>query len=224
MVGLGSAWGQGTLGASVPVVPDAGTARRWAQSELTDPIYHPSLNILGWLKEKLGELLSGLSNASTHLSGLQAVAVVLLVAAVVVAIYVAGPVRRNRTARQSHVVLGAEERTARLLREAADRSAANGDFEAAVADGFRAIIRSLEERAVLDPRPGRTAHEAATACAAWFPALADRSHHAGRLFDDVCYGHTGAGASDYEAVRALDRDLADVRPESVDAVAGLVAP
>ena len=214
----------GLLGGDVPVAPDADTARRWAQSELTDPIYHPSFSILGWIWDKLSALLAGLGRASSELTLLQVLAVVLVVVLVVVAIYVAGPVRRNRSAAQSNVVLGTEVRSANQLREAAARSAERGDFEAAVVDGFRAIVRSLEERVILDPRPGRTAHEAATDAAARFPALADRLHRAGRLFDDVCYGHTGARAPDHELVRALDRDLTDSRPEPVGRDAELVAP
>ena len=53
---------------------------------------------------------------------------------------------------------------------------------------FRAIVRELEERAVLAEQPGRTAGEAAAAAAGRLPALAAELAAAARLFDDVRYG------------------------------------
>ena len=61
---------------------------------------------------------------------------------------------------------------------------------------MRAIVRSLEERALLDPRPGRTADEAAAEAGRALPAHADRLRAAARDFDDVTYGGrtaTGTG-------------------------------
>lgn len=214
----------GRLVADAPVTPDPETARRWAESELRDPIYHPSFNLLGWLQEKISELLDGLGRASQELTVIQVVAVAVVIVVVVLALYVAGPVRRSRSGPRSHVVLGAEERSAQDLRDAAGRSAAQGRYDDAVIDGYRAIVRSLEERAVLDSRPGRTAHEASTEAARRFPALSERLHRVGRLFDDICYGHTGAVAIDHDVVRTLDRDLLAARPEDPAGVAELVAP
>ena len=55
-----SAWavvGATGMPAAVPVDPDAATARRWAQDELLDPVYHqrPSLlsRIIKWLSDQL---------------------------------------------------------------------------------------------------------------------------------------------------------------------------
>ena len=210
----------------VPVTPDAETARRWAERELTDPIYHPAFNLLGWIMEKLNALLRGLNDAAQTVTWVQVVATLLAVALVVVALYVAGPVRmRTRAGRNgSHVVLGEDARTARELREAAERAAETGDLDGAVLNGYRAIVRSLEERAVLAERPGRTAHEASEEAATRFPALAERMHRAGRTFDDVCYGHAPAVRTDHDELRALDGDLAQARPESVGPGPVLAAP
>ena len=210
----------------VPVTPDAETARRWAERELSDPVYHPAFNLLGWIIEKLNELLRGLNAAAQTVTWVQVVATLLAVALVIVTLYVAGPVRMRRAAGRSgsHVVLGEDARSARELREAAAQAAAAGDLDEAVLNGYRAIVRSLEERAVLEQRPGRTAHEASDEAAARFPALAERLHRAGRTFDDVCYGHSPAARSDHDAIRTLDDDLAQARPETPVTVLAPAAP
>ena len=66
------------------------------------------------------------------------------------------------------------------IRAAADAAAAAGDWALAVLERFRAIVRGLEERTVLDERAARTAHEAALAAAARLPALAAELVAAGR--------------------------------------------
>ena len=50
---------------------------------------------------------------------------------------------------------------------------------------------------MLDPLPGRTAHEAAEASARRLPSCADDLRAAGRLFDDVAYGDLEADATAY---------------------------
>ncbi|NMR20798.1 DUF4129 domain-containing protein [Cellulomonas fimi] len=203
--------------AGVPVVPDAPTARRWAEQELADPVYHRGPSLLDRFLEWVGSLFQDASVPSLGMPpGLFAavvVGVVLVVAAV--AFWVAGPVRLARRASGSAVVLGADLRSAADLRAAADASAARGDWSAAVLDRFRALVRGLEERAVLDERPGRTAHEAAEATAARFAAHAHDVRRGGRLFDDVCYGHAGADADDDAWLRRLDSTLAADRPDPV---------
>lgn len=201
--------------ADVPVDPDAGTARRWVEQELSDPIYHerPSLieMALDWLLERLQE-------AETAMSGLDARAAALvigglLVVGLTVALVVAGPVRRARRAsRPSAEVFGADVRTAAELRASADSLAAQGRWAEAVLDRFRAVLRALEDRALLDERPGRTAHEAAEEAAARLPACAQDLRRAGRLFDDVCYGHAEAGERDDQWLREVDRRVAATRP------------
>ena len=111
-----------------------------------------------------------------------------------VAFWVAGPVRARVAGRpRPWSSSGDDARTAAELRAAADAAAARGDWSTAVLERFRAVVRSLEERALLDDRPGRTAHEAAEAAAARLPARAAELRRAARLFDDVCYGARRGG-------------------------------
>ena len=62
---------------------------------------------------------------------------------------------------------------------------------------MRAIVRSLEERTLLDPRPGRTADEAAAEAGRPLPRHADRLRAAARTFDDVTYGGRTADEAAY---------------------------
>lgn len=202
--------------ADVPVVPDADEARRWAVAELADPIYHrrPSLlqTVWDWVLERLAE-------AQSALSGLNAGAIALVVAAlvalvVVIALIITGPVRTARRGRRtSEAVFVDDERTAAELRASADALAAQGRWSEAVLDRYRAVVRSLEERALLDPRPGRTAHEAAIEAAALLPACAGDLDRASRLFDDVCYGDIAAGPDDDAAMREVDTLVLATRPD-----------
>ncbi|MDO8108586.1 DUF4129 domain-containing protein [Isoptericola sp. b441] len=205
------------LSTDVPVDPDADQARRWLEAELLDPVYHhsPSLleRLLAWVQEQIANIGPALARVDPLVAGSVVVGVAVLVA--VVALLVAGPVRRSRgTERGSHEVLADETRSAAELRSAADTHAAAGRLDAAVLDRFRALLRSLEERAVLDPRPGRTAHEAAEAGAVRFPERAADLRAAGRLFDDVCYGDSHADGAGYRWIAGLDDEIARTRPDA----------
>ena len=203
--------------ADVPVDPDADTARLWVEQELSDPIYHerPSLleMALDWILEHLQEAEQAMSGLDARTAAL--VIGGLLVVGITIALVVAGPVRRaRRGSRQSAEVFGSDVRTAAELRASADALAAQGLWAEAVLDRFRAVLRSLEDRALLDDRPGRTAHEAAEQAALRLPSCAEDLRRAGRLFDDVCYGHADAGERDDRWLREVDGRVAATRPVS----------
>lgn len=103
-------------------------------------------------------------------------------------------------------------RSAAQHRAAADAHAAALRWTEAVQERMRAIVRSLEERALLDPRPGRTADEAATEAGRALPGHATRLRSAARDFDDVTYGGRTAGRPTYLALRALDTELDEAKP------------
>jgi len=199
--------------AEPPVQPDAPTARGWAREELLNPAYHQQGNLLSrllhWILEQLNNLPA--VNLRPGVAGLVVAGVVALV--LLIAWRVAGPIRRSRRAAGARSVLDTQDaRTAAELRAAADAAAAAGDYSLAVAERFRAVVRTLEERALLDERPGRTAHEAAADGGRMLPTAADDLLRAGTLFDAVVYGHRVAGPTDDETVRAIERAVRDARP------------
>jgi hypothetical protein len=201
---------------AVPVSPDRGQARDWANQELAKHEYQdakPGLieRGLDWAGGKLHLLNFGAGAPSAV--GL--LVVVLLVAAVVgFLIYRAGGIHRiaRRPATQ---VLPARHTTAAEHRDAADRLAAAGQWNLAVVERFRAIARELEERALLSPQPGRTALEVAREGGAALPGLATGLLTAARYFDDVSYGHFSVGADADQALRDLDDQLRAAQPVAV---------
>jgi hypothetical protein len=207
--------------ADVPVVPDADTARRWATEELADPAYHDGPSLLERFLEWLGSLFDGAPD-SLPLPPVAVVVgvVVVLLLVLTVSFWVAGPVRAARRTTASVVVLGDDTRTADQLRAAADAAAARGDWTAAVLERFRAVVRSLEERAVLADSPGRTADEAAEAAAARLPSATADLRRAARLFDDVCYGKASVDAAADAWMRTLDEQVAAARPVGLPVPAG----
>lgn len=215
-----------TVMSQAPLLPSADEARQWARTELSKAIYNndPTLleQVVNWLKDlwqRLQDATGSLGPVATPLIVVGALVVILAIS-----FAIAGPVRRRRRSAttRSNTVLAGDARTATRIRAAADAAAAAGDFSLAVLERFRAIVRSLDERAVLTDRPGRTAHEAATAAARAFPAHSAALRAAASTFDAVCYGQHNATEADHEAARRLDQQLAATRPLALQADQPLV--
>ena len=204
-----------------PVTPDADEARQWLLDELADEVYRearPSLfaRAVGWLPDRVQAIDLPAGPGSQVLL----VALLLVVAAgVVVAIALAGPVRLARRRARGEVF----EDVARAAvdhRRAADEHAAAGRWEEAVQERFRAVVRSLEERALVTAAPGTTADEVAHEASRVLPDLDGALHDAARLFDDVRYGGR-PGTADHDArLRRLDDAVAAARP----ALSGATGP
>lgn len=90
-------------------------------------------------------------------------------------------------------------------------------WAAAVRDRFRALVRELEIRTILDERPARTATEAASAASRSLPEHADRLHDGAELFNAVVYGDRRADADAYAAMVALD-DAVTAAADTVDLI------
>ena len=204
--------------ASVPVDLGRDEAAQLAREELAKQVYRdagPGLveRLVRWLLEQAGRLLDGAAGVSPGgYSGL--VVVLLLVAAAVVAVRLkVGPLGR-RAAREEALFVG-RTRTAAQHRAAADAHAAAGAWAEAVRDRLRAVVRSLEERAVLDERAGRTADEAAADAGRALPSCAVGLRAAAVLFDEIWYGGRPAGPESYAALRDLDAQVQAARPDLV---------
>jgi hypothetical protein len=204
--------------ASVPVDLGRDEAAQLARDELAKQVYRdagPGLveRLVRWLLEQAGRLLDGAAGVSPGgYAGL--VVVLLLVAAAVVAGRLKiGPLGR-RSSREEALFVG-RTRTAAQHRAAADAHAAAGEWAEAVRERLRAVVRSLEERAVLDERAGRTADEAAAEAGRALPSCAAGLRAAAVLFDEVWYGGRPAGPESYAALRDLDAQVQATRPDLV---------
>ncbi len=77
---------------------------------------------------------------------------------------------------------------------------------------MRALVRGLEERTLLDARPGRTADEAAAEAGRALPEHAAALSAAARTFDDIAFGERTADEASYRLLHELDRTLERTRP------------
>lgn len=208
-----------SLTASVPVDPSAEEARRWAEDELSRAEYREGASLADWFAQALSDLITRLFSSSGggglaplgYLLGVLALAALLLVAWLV-----ARPLLVSRR-RDSAVVLADDARSSSEIDRAARAAAQAGHWHEAVLETFRAIVRSAEERTVIDPRDGRTAHEAAVDIAAALDGTEHLLADAARRFDSICYSDAVATQQDYDVSRAAFDAVASARiaPEVV---------
>jgi Domain of unknown function (DUF4129) len=195
----------------VPIEIGRQAAAAAARAELAKSVYAekrpPLLMVaLQWVVEHIELLLARAADAAP--GGWLGLALLAVISALVVALVLwhSGPVRR--TAKAEGAIFVGGTRSSAEYRQAADRAAAAGAWAEAVRERFRALVRAMEEREVLDGRPGRTADEAAIDGAGAFPSLATDLTRAAATFDDVVYGGLAAGPVDDARLRELDRAVA----------------
>jgi hypothetical protein len=199
-----------------PLTTPRDPAREAARRELSKRMYHeddPSLfqRALEAFWDWLGRLLNAASTATPG-GTLGLVVIVLAVVAVLAALWWRlGIPRRQPTS--SATLFDDRPRSAADHRAAAEAHAAQGHWNQAVQERMRALVRALEERALLDVRPGRTADEAAAEAGRALPAHTDRLRAAARDFDDVTYGGRSATEQAYHRMADLDRDLERTKPQ-----------
>jgi hypothetical protein len=201
-----------------PIAIDRDTARRAARQELQKRLYHQhdeplAVRVVKWIWSKFDHVLIRASDASPG----GAVGLVLLAIALVVLIVVLrwrlGPLRRaarTHAALFEDVALDADGH-----RRLADEYAAAGEYAEAVRERLRAVVRELEQRALLEPRSGRTAHEAASEAGGALPELGSALRDGARIFDEIWYGGRTADAEADTRLRELDRAVRTARIPAV---------
>lgn len=204
-------------------VPDGDEARRWAEEELSNPRYADAKPtwfdlLMRDIARFLADLFSSDNGANVGPTALVVVCVII-VAALIVALLVWGRPRRSQAVRRpSSSLLGADDdRSAAELRTDAERSARDGDWDAATILRFRALARDLLERDLIDPSPGATAQAIAREVSTVFPPEAGPVRAAAVSFDDVRYLRHPATSESYAALAATDERLRSMRPQLVSA-------
>ena len=198
-------------------------ARELARRELEKQIYHrddPSIveRILDKINEWIDSLtrtVSGAGEQSTS-GGWIALAVIggLLILVAIAVMWRLGAVRGE--AARKGALLDDEPMTAKDHRAAAERHAAVGEWPEAIRERLRAIARDLEERIVLEPRPGRTADELAAEAGSALPEVAEEFAAAVRVFDDVWYGGRPGTADGYALLVRLDERVRAAKPRPLE--------
>ncbi|MEU6093199.1 DUF4129 domain-containing protein [Streptomyces sp. NPDC047079] len=209
-----------------PVTIPRDPAREAARRELSKGMYHendPSLlqRALNAFWDWVGGLLETASSAAPGGS-------VGLLVIVLAALALAGALwwrlgTPRRTPTSSAALFEDRPKSSAEHRAAAEAHAAQSHWNPAVQERMRAVVRSLEERALLDVRPGRTADEAATEAGRALPDHAGRLRAAARDFDDVTYGGRTTGEGTYRRLADLDDDLERSKPQ-LTAGASTMAP
>ncbi|MER7408573.1 DUF4129 domain-containing protein [Streptomyces sp. NPDC000070] len=210
-----------------PLTTPRDPAREAARRELSKRMYHeddPSLfqRALDAFWEWLDKLFNAASSATPG-GALGLVVIILAVVAVLAALWWRlGTPRRQPTS--SATLFDDRPRSAADHRAAAEAHAAQAHWNQAVQERMRALVRALEERALLDVRPGRTADEAAAEAGRALPAHNVRLRTAARDFDDVTYGGRSATEQSYHRIAELDRDLERTKPQLASSSAHSTAP
>lgn len=186
------------------------SARDAAVDELSRQPYREAqppalLRLVGRALRELGELLDRAADAAPGgpLGLLLLAAVVGLAVAVLVA-----RLRPGRGGRSSAPLFDdGRALTADDHRRLAEAAAEQGRWADAVRERLRAVVRELEARGVLDPRPGRTADEVAREAGASVPEVADDLARGVAVFGEVWYGGRPADAAGYAALVDVDRQV-----------------
>ncbi|WP_326811501.1 DUF4129 domain-containing protein [Streptomyces scopuliridis] len=207
----------------IPVDTPRVPAREAAERELSRPMYHENdPNLLQRALNRFWEWVGGLFDSASGAAPGGPLGLVVI-ALIVVALFAAlwwrlGTPRRIPGTEPTLFDEG--PRSAAEHRTTADTHAAAGRWNQAAQERMRAIVRSLEERALLDPRPGRTADEAASEAGRPLPGHAARLRTAAREFDDITYGGRTADEETYRRLSTLDLDLESAKPQLSTASGG----
>jgi hypothetical protein len=200
--------------ASVPVDLDREAARDAVLRELADPRYaadDPNLaqRVSRWLFERIGDVLDR-AVAATPGGAWGLLLAAMIAAAVATVLLIAGRrvlAERRAGQRGADLFTGSAAMTAQQHRDLAREAAAAEDWTTALVEGFRALVRTLDEQGRWMTRASRTADEAATEAATLFPEQSESWLQAARRFDAVLFGRQSAGPADHALVAALDRAL-----------------
>lgn len=191
---------------------DRDGARDAARSELREREYADAqppllLRVVGRVLRELGELLDRAASAAP--GGRLGLIALLVLAALLVAVVLTriGPLARSSAA--PALFAGSRTLTAAEHRDLAETAAAQGRWADAVRERLRAVVRELEARGALDPRPGRTAGEVARDGGTAVPEVADDLRRGAGLFDEIWYGGRTADAGSYATLVAVDERVSD---------------
>ncbi|MFI6476949.1 DUF4129 domain-containing protein [Nonomuraea sp. NPDC050663] len=186
-----------------------------AARELGKPEYQqePLIDEL-WrrLKQFLGDMMNPEVPGGSGLGVLSAVLIVAILAAVVALVVWRLRHTSRRAASGADVLFGERALNAADHRSNAERFASEGHWADAVRERLRAIARDLEERALVDGLPGRTADELAAEAGRALPEFAGELTQAARIFDDVTYGDVPGTPQAYGVIADLDDRLRRARP------------
>ena len=201
-----------------PLTPDGEEARRWAQEELSDPVYTAAEPTpLDRVARAIGGFFDQLFSSEIPNGWgptLAVVAALVVVVLIVAAVLIWGLPRATRRSRTVGADLFgvAEERSAARLRRDAASLAARGEWDGAIVLRFRGLARAMVERDLLEVPPGATVHAFARTAGRVFPGSATALEDAAAAFDDVRYLRRPGTPELYARIVAVDEAIMAARP------------
>lgn len=206
----------GWLPLDIPIGIGGDEARQRALDELAKAKYRGGLppeveQLLRRLVSGLGRIIGWTSRiwSPPGDSGVNwgfALAVVVLLGGLAFVIWKVGLPKWRRRSASGALELDSTKPAADYRSEA-EEHANRGDWRSAVRDRFRAIVRELEVRTILDVRPARTAWEAAGSAARQLPDCRAALYGGADLFNAVMYGDSHPGAAAYAQMVAVDQTV-----------------
>lgn len=207
-------------------------AREEARRELSKNVYTEGRpgwfeSTVDWIDDRISNLWEWVvPDPSAGVGGFKGLGVLAFVLVLVVLLIVVrlwlGPVRRTARDTTTEGELSGPL-TAAELRDLSRDEAARGDHANAVRSRLRAVARMLEERALLDPKPGRTARELISDLRGVAPRTGGLVSDGGSddpiaaltaavdVFSEIWYGGRPATAQAYEIVVRADDVLGALR-------------
>lgn len=198
-------------------------AQRKAAEELLKPEYQQE-SFTDTLVRRFQQFLADLFDTATGggLVGAIIATVAIVLILCVIAFLVFWYLRKTSGAKAagSGELFGAVAMTAAEHRAEAERLAAENRWADAIRERLRAIARDLEDRALVDNLPGRTADELAAEAGKALPGFADDLATAARIFDEVTYGSVPGTPASYQVLGSLDDRIRVARPAPLPAGGG----
>lgn len=199
---------------SPPLTPDQSEANRQLAEELAKAIY--ARPVQSWLDDLIARFRDWLNSSADGAGTFTQDQVV--VAGVVAAVLLAGLIwvglsrLRTERAKPKGLKLEHDHRTGADLRKAAADLAGRGAWSEACVTLFRAMVRALSERVVIEEFPGMTAKEATDRASLRLPQLSAQLAWSATLFDAIAYGHRDGTAEHYQQLLQLSNQAANAKP------------
>ena len=197
----------------VPINLGRDEAQRQVAGELAKPEYFDTQSVVNDLWNRLFDWLTGGPGGdNATLSPVPTTVAVIVVVALVALLIFGGRLRHEHRLAAATDMFAGVDATADELRAEAERLGDTGQWTQATIQRFRALVRSLSERGIIEESAGMTAHEAATAAGRRLPGFAAGMDGAAHVFDGLAYGTRTGTRQQYDQLVALDDHLRRARP------------
>jgi len=195
-----------------PLDPSGDEARSLLRGELAKAEYNDT-NLIERIEHWVRRLFDDSVGAAADLPAIGTFAAILvgLLLAVGIGLLVSRARRSARARTDRAPALTGEMVSAAELRTRAEAALAEGRYDDALLDGYRALALRQVERGRIEDLPQATAHELAGGLAAEFPAQRHLVERSADLFDSVLYGDHPATREQAADVLGLDDELSGRR-------------